>query len=253
MTDTETHSGAMPHQIPEDLADVNADLGRRVVVDTALMAWEQSPSGTVWRKPLYRSRGEYGPVTSLVRYARGGAFPGHAHPEKEDILVLDGVFSDEHGDYPAGTFLMNPHGSRHAPRSQTGCTLFVRLRRIGRAWSRTPGTRPAGGRVWWRGSACAPSMPRPAIPRTWRWCAGPRGPTSSGTPTGAARRSWCWRASSPMSMPGTPKDLDPKPTSERAHPLLRDRLPDLCSGGRPLIHRGPVQPGLAAERLTPPR
>jgi hypothetical protein len=23
---------------------------------------------------------------------------------------------------------MNPHGSRHSPRSQTGCTLFVRLR-----------------------------------------------------------------------------------------------------------------------------
>ena len=43
-------------------------------------------------------------------------------------LVLEGVFSDEHGDYPAGTFLMNPHGSRHSPRSEPGCTLFVRLR-----------------------------------------------------------------------------------------------------------------------------
>ena len=128
MTDTETHGATTPRQIPEDLADVNADLSRRVVVDTAPMAWEPSPSGTVWRKPLYRSGGEYGPVTSLVRYAPGGAFPEHAHPEGEEILVLDGVFCDEHGDYPAGTFLMNPHGSRHSPRSQTGCTLFVRLR-----------------------------------------------------------------------------------------------------------------------------
>lgn len=128
MTDTETRGGTTPRQLPDDLADVNADLGRRVVVDTAPMAWEPSPSGTVWRKPLFRSGGEYGPVTSLVRYAPGGAFPEHAHPEGEEILVLDGVFCDEHGDYPVGTFLMNPHGSRHSPRSHTGCTLFVRLR-----------------------------------------------------------------------------------------------------------------------------
>jgi anti-sigma factor ChrR (cupin superfamily) len=116
MTDTETPGGTMPHQIPENLADVNADLSRRVVVDTGPMAWEPSPSGTVWRKPLYRSGGEHGPVTSLVRYAPGGTFREHAHPEGEEILVLDGVFCDEHGDYPAGPFLTNPHGSRHLAR-----------------------------------------------------------------------------------------------------------------------------------------
>jgi anti-sigma factor ChrR (cupin superfamily) len=128
MTDTETPGGTTPRPVPDNLADVNPDLGRRVVVDTAPMAWEPSPTGTVWRKPLYRSGGEYGPVTSLVRYRAGGAFPEHAHPEGEEILVLDGVLCDELGDYPAGTFLMNPHGSRHSPRSPTGCTLFVRLR-----------------------------------------------------------------------------------------------------------------------------
>ena len=113
---------------PASLADVHADRSQRAVVDTSRMPWEPSPSGTVWRKPLYRQGGEYGPVTSLVRYAPGGAFPEHTHPEGEEILVLDGVFSDEHGDYPAGAFLMNPHGSRHSPRSDPGCTLFVRLR-----------------------------------------------------------------------------------------------------------------------------
>lgn len=86
---------------PTTLADVRADLTRREVVDTSAMSWEASPSGTVWRKPLYREGGEFGPVTSLVRYAPGGAFPEHAHPEGEEILVLAGVFSDEHGDYPA--------------------------------------------------------------------------------------------------------------------------------------------------------
>ena len=112
----------------EQLADVNADLTQRAVLDTKRIPWEPSPSGTVWRKPLFRRDGEFGPVTSLVRYAPNGAFPEHAHPQGEEILVLDGVFSDEHGDYPAGTFLMNPHDSRHSPRSGDGCDLFVRLR-----------------------------------------------------------------------------------------------------------------------------
>ena len=118
----------MTNPTPEPLADINPDLARRAVIDADQVAWEPSPSGTVWRKRLYRQGGECGPVISLVRYAPGGAFSEHAHPEGEEILVLDGVFSDEHGDYPAGSFLMNPHGSRHSPRSRDGCTLFVRLR-----------------------------------------------------------------------------------------------------------------------------
>jgi anti-sigma factor ChrR (cupin superfamily) len=110
------------------LPDINADLNRLSVVTTASMSWEPSPSDTVWRKPLYRQGGEFGPVTSLVRYTAGGAFSAHFHPEGEEILVLDGGFSDEHGDYSAGSYLLNPDGSRHAPYSQSGCTLFVRLR-----------------------------------------------------------------------------------------------------------------------------
>ena len=111
-----------------DLPDVNADLAQRAVIDTEAMDWEASPSGTVWRKPLYRTGGEFGPVTGLVRYAPGGAFAAHAHPQGEEILVLDGVFSDDCGDYPTGTYLLNPDGSRHAPRSGPGCILLVRLR-----------------------------------------------------------------------------------------------------------------------------
>ena len=114
---------------PSDvLPDCRADFDQRVAVDTTALAWESSPSGTVWRKPLYRMGGEHGPVTSLVRYAPGGSFRPHFHPEGEEILVLAGVFADEHGHYPAGTYLLNPDGSHHSPRSDPGCLLFVRLR-----------------------------------------------------------------------------------------------------------------------------
>jgi anti-sigma factor ChrR (cupin superfamily) len=98
-----------------------------VVVDTGQLPWEPSPSGTVWRKPLYRQGGEFGPVTSLVRYAAGGAFAEHAHPEDEEILVLKGMFSDEHGRSPKGTWIRSPHGSQHTPYSETGCLIYVRV------------------------------------------------------------------------------------------------------------------------------
>ena len=108
---------------------LNADFAQRVVLDTAAMDWQASPSATVWRKRLDLSGGaEAGRVTSVVRYDPDSAFHVHDHPEGEEILVLDGVFSDEHGDYPAGTYLLNPEGFRHAPFSKPGCVLFVKLR-----------------------------------------------------------------------------------------------------------------------------
>lgn len=112
----------------KQLDDINADLYQHVVVDTESMQWESSPSGTVWRKPLYRRGGEFGPVTSIVKYEAGGKFRTHPHPQGEEIFVLDGEFCDDHGRYPAGTYILNPDGTEHAPYSDIGCTLFVRLR-----------------------------------------------------------------------------------------------------------------------------
>ena len=108
---------------------INGNLSKRAVADTAAMQWASSPSGTVWRKRVHLvGAPESGQVTSVVRYEPGSTFPAHDHPEGEEILVLEGVFSDEHGDWPAGTYLLNPEGFRHAPFSRDGCLLFVKLR-----------------------------------------------------------------------------------------------------------------------------
>lgn len=110
---------------------INGDLSVRVVVDTAQMNWMPSPSGSVWRKRVHLvGPPESGQVTSVVRYEPHSKFPPHDHPEGEEILVLEGVFSDEHGNWPTGTFLLNPEGFRHAPFSETGCVLFVKLRQF---------------------------------------------------------------------------------------------------------------------------
>ncbi|MDJ0942499.1 MAG: cupin domain-containing protein [Kiloniellales bacterium] len=109
--------------------EINGDLSKLAVVHTADMEWQASPSPSVWRKRLDLSGPlEAGRVTSVVRYDADSRFAQHPHPDGEEILVLEGVFSDERGDYPAGTYLLNPEGFSHAPFSREGCVLFVKLR-----------------------------------------------------------------------------------------------------------------------------
>jgi anti-sigma factor ChrR (cupin superfamily) len=110
---------------------INGDLSVRAAADTQLMEWTSSPSGSVWRKRVHLvGSPESGQVTSVVRYLPNASFPAHDHPGGEEILVLEGVFSDEHGDWPEGTYLLNPEGFRHAPYSEPGCLLFVKLRQF---------------------------------------------------------------------------------------------------------------------------
>jgi len=89
--------------------------------------WISSPTDGVSRVPLERVSAESGHKTSFVRFNPGSYFPVHTHPLGEEIYVLDGVFSDQYGDYPAGTYLRNPPGSSHQPFTKEGCTLFVKL------------------------------------------------------------------------------------------------------------------------------
>ena len=106
---------------------LNIDFSKSVVIRTDDMAWVDSPAPGVHRKPLAREEAERGHATSIVRYAPGSSFKSHEHPLGEEILVLEGVFSDEHGDYPKGSYLRNPPGTSHAPYSENGCVLFVKL------------------------------------------------------------------------------------------------------------------------------
>jgi anti-sigma factor ChrR (cupin superfamily) len=106
---------------------INMDLSQRVVINTNDQGWLQSPMQGVWRKPLAREDIERGHATSIVRYDAGAKFSEHNHPLGEEILVLKGTFSDQTGDYSAGTYFRNPEGFIHAPFSQQGCVLLVKL------------------------------------------------------------------------------------------------------------------------------
>ncbi len=107
--------------------ELHADFTQRVLIHTSDMDWTPSPMPGVDRRMLDRIGEEVARATSIVRYAPGSKFSAHRHDGGEEFIVLDGTFQDEHGDYPAGTYVRNPPTTAHTPGSDQGCTIFVKL------------------------------------------------------------------------------------------------------------------------------
>lgn len=109
---------------------LHQDFSSRVAIQSLNLAWVESPVSGVHRRLLERDGGEVARATSIVRYSAGAKFSAHSHDRGEEFIVLDGEFADESGRYGRGTYVKNPPGSSHAPFSETGCTLFVKLRHL---------------------------------------------------------------------------------------------------------------------------
>ena len=96
----------------------------RVVIDTSQAAFRPGLVPGLTVLPLHEYGSEH---VALVRWAPGTRFQVHTHWGGEEILVLEGTFSDEYGDYPAGRWLRSPHLSRHQPFSDEGCLIYVKV------------------------------------------------------------------------------------------------------------------------------
>ncbi|WP_193186293.1 cupin domain-containing protein [Nisaea sediminum] len=107
--------------------EINADFSRFVATDSNQLPWVPSPMPGVDRRMLDRIGEEVARATTIVRYAADSEFSAHTHGGGEEFLVLDGTFSDEHGDYGPGMYVRNPVGSSHSPFTRAGCTIFVKL------------------------------------------------------------------------------------------------------------------------------
>jgi anti-sigma factor ChrR (cupin superfamily) len=98
---------------------------RRLAVQTAVAPWLPGSVPGLSVLPLHEFGEEH---TALVRWAPNTQFLRHSHWGGEEILVLDGVFRDEHGSYPAGSWLRSPHLSVHTPfTAAEGATIFVKV------------------------------------------------------------------------------------------------------------------------------
>ncbi|WP_394240983.1 cupin domain-containing protein [Vibrio astriarenae] len=110
---------------------INADFEQRIVICPQDYQWLSSPMPGVERMPLDRIGGEVARATSIVRYKPNSAFSPHTHDGGEEFFVLEGVFTDEHGDYPQGSYVRNPIGTAHTPKiGPEGATIFVKLQQF---------------------------------------------------------------------------------------------------------------------------
>lgn len=107
--------------------DLNSDFTKRVLVHSDEVDWLASPMPGVDRRMLDRIGGEVARATTIVRYAKDSHFSAHTHTGGEEFIVLEGVFQDEHGDFPVGSYVRNPPTSSHTPGSDEGCVIFVKL------------------------------------------------------------------------------------------------------------------------------
>ncbi|MBO6504885.1 MAG: cupin domain-containing protein [Kordiimonadaceae bacterium] len=107
--------------------ELNADFDARAAVHSEQLEWRASPMKGVSRRMLDRIGDEVARATTIVRYDPGSHFSAHTHTGGEEYIVLDGVFQDEHGDFPVGSYVRNPPTSSHTPRSDPGTVIFVKL------------------------------------------------------------------------------------------------------------------------------
>ena len=107
--------------------DVNADFSKRVMLHSDEIEWQASPMAGVDRRRLDRIDNEADRVTTIVRYAPDSSFSPHIHTGGEEFIVLEGIFEDDYGNWPTGSYIRNPPTSKHQPGSKDGCVIFVKL------------------------------------------------------------------------------------------------------------------------------
>lgn len=113
---------------------LNADFSQRIVIRPDDYRWVESPMAGVERMMLDRIGDEVARATSIVRYAPFSEFSEHTHSGGEEFFVLDGVFSDENGSYPKGSYVRNPIGTSHTPKiGKEGAIIFVKLQQFNAA------------------------------------------------------------------------------------------------------------------------
>ncbi len=112
---------------------LNPKFSQRVVVEVPTLEWVDASTEGIQRQLIEFDDDIVARSTSIERCAPGSFFEIHKHNLGEEILVLDGAFSDESGSFGPGTYIKNPAGSSLATKSATGCTLFVKRHHLDQA------------------------------------------------------------------------------------------------------------------------
>jgi anti-sigma factor ChrR (cupin superfamily) len=98
--------------------------GAHVVIDTRSADWPRQHAPGFEEMPLHQFGNER---VALIRWAPNTPYGDHVHKGGEEIFVIDGSFYDEHGAYPAGSWVRYPDQSHHNDFTRDeGALLYVK-------------------------------------------------------------------------------------------------------------------------------
>lgn len=98
---------------------------KRIVIDTTTATWQPAVPNGLIRLPLCVAP-DSGESVTLERMLPGAHLIEAERPGGEEIFVLSGEISDQHGSYGAGTWIRNPAGSSGGFRSGGGATYWAK-------------------------------------------------------------------------------------------------------------------------------
>ncbi len=107
------------------LRQFEADDQAQVVIDTHDVKWSPGLVPGLEVMSLHQYEAEH---VALVKWAPHTAFNAHTHFGGEEVFVIEGTFFDEHGEYPAGSWIRSPDQSQHTPYTQDeGALIYVKV------------------------------------------------------------------------------------------------------------------------------
>lgn len=123
-----SHSPRVGHQgclIFVKLYQMDDDDQEQLAKDTNAGSWRPGRSAGSEKQHLHEYRQE---SVALFRWSPHTAIEPHRHAGGQEVFVIEGSYSDEFGEYPAGTWIRNPPGTRHAPvAGPGGALLYVKV------------------------------------------------------------------------------------------------------------------------------
>jgi anti-sigma factor ChrR (cupin superfamily) len=98
-------------------------------LDLTAIPWRTTKYPGV-RIHFYSSDRATGRVVALIAMDPGCGYPRHRHQGAEEVLVVQGGYRDERGEYRSGQFVRYEDGTVHSPIALDGpgaqtCVLFA--------------------------------------------------------------------------------------------------------------------------------
>lgn len=100
---------------------MNSDYDKRALIDTNGLVWEKTEHQGVFKKTLALNMKE---ETALIKLEGNTSLNSSSQLNSAEIFVLDGIYINEFGEFPQGTYLHLPKEDEAFVRTTSGCIIF---------------------------------------------------------------------------------------------------------------------------------